>query len=79
MVEIERMLLAMGARPSRRGYVQAMELLDVLRERKDVEHLSDVYALVAQRMHASPQQIDRNLRAIIHEIWQIGVRRCCCS
>lgn len=72
MVEIERMLLAMGARPSRRGYVQAMELLDVLRERKDVEHLSDVYALVAQRMHASPQQIDRNLRAIIHEIWQIG-------
>ena len=42
MVEIERMLLAMGARPSRRGCVQAMELLHVLRERKDVEHLSDV-------------------------------------
>lgn len=72
MVEIERLLLAMGARPSRRGYVQAVRLLDIMRDRKDLEHLSEVYALAGERMHASPQQIDCNLRAIIQEIWQLG-------
>ena len=72
MMEIERLLLDMGARPSRRGYAQAVEVLRVLLERTEVEHLSEIYSEVAEKLHASPQQIDRNLRAVIQEMWAIG-------
>lgn len=72
MVEIERLLLDMGARPSRRGYAQAAEILKVLCSQLDVEFLMPVYEEVSRKMNVSPQQIDRNVRAMIQEMWTTG-------
>ena len=72
LMEAERLLLDVGLRASRRGYAQAVAILRILRDQPELEHLSEAYAMAGQQLHASPQQIERNLRVAIREAWETG-------
>lgn len=74
MMELEKTLLQMGARPHRRGYLQAVELLRIFRDNPNISSLHDAYQKVGAILEATPQQMDRNLREVIHEIWDVGNR-----
>lgn len=41
MMELEKTLLQMGARPHRRGYLQAVELLRIFRDKPNISSLQD--------------------------------------
>ena len=62
MMELEKTLLQMGARPHRRGYLQAVELLRIFRDKPNISSLQDAYQEAGANLEATPQQMDRNLR-----------------
>lgn len=74
MMELEKTLLQMGARPHRRGYLQAVELLRIFRDKPNISSLQDAYQEAGANLEATPQQMDRNLREMIREIWDAGNR-----
>ena len=74
MMELEKTLLLMGARPHRRGYLQTVELLRIFRDKPNISSLYDAYQEVGSNLEATPQQLDRNLRDMIREIWDYGNR-----
>lgn len=74
MMELEKTLLQMGARPHRRGYLQAVELLRIFRDKPSISSLQDAYLEAGANLEATPQQMDRNLREMIREIWDAGNR-----
>lgn len=74
MMELEKTLLLMGARPHRRGYLQTVELLRIFRDKPNISSLYDAYQEVGTNLEATPQQLDRNLRDMIREIWDYGNR-----
>lgn len=71
MMELEKTLLQMGARPHRRGYLQAVELLRIFRDKPNISSLQDAYQEAGANLEA---KMDRNLREMIREIWDAGNR-----
>ena len=74
MKNTERLLLEIGLRPSRRGFAQSAMLLCILRDRPEIRSSSAAYALAAERLIATPGQLEHNLRMTIHEAWERGDR-----
>ena len=74
MKNTERLLLEIGLRPSRRGFAQSAMLLCILRDRPEITSSSAAYALAAERLIATPGQLEHNLRMTIHEAWERGDR-----
>ena len=74
MKNTERLLLEIGLRPSRRGFAQSAMLLCILRDRPEIRSSSAAYALAAERLCATPGQLEHNLRMTIHEAWERGDR-----
>ena len=74
MKNTERLLLEIGLRPSRRGFAQSAMLLCILRDRPEITSSSAAYALAAERLFATPGQLERNLRVAIREAWERGDR-----
>ena len=74
MKNAERLLLEIGLRPSRRGFAQSAMLLCILRDRPEIRSSSAAYALAAERLSATPGQLEHNLRVAIHEAWERGDR-----
>ena len=74
MKNAERLLLEIGLRPSRRGFAQSAMLLCILRDRPEITSSSAAYALAAERLIATPGQLERNLRVAIREAWERGDR-----
>ena len=74
MKNTERLLLEIGLRPSRRGFAQSAMLLCILRDRPEITSSSAAYALAAERLIATPGQLERNLRVAIREAWERGDR-----
>ena len=72
MKNTERLLLEIGLRPSRRGFAQSAMLLCILRDRPEIRSSSAAYALAAERLIATPGQLERNLRVAIREAWERG-------
>ena len=74
MKNTERLLLEIGLRPSRHGFAQSAMLLCILRDRPEIRSSSAAYALAAERLIATPGQLERNLRVAIREAWERGDR-----
>ena len=74
MKNTERLLLEIGLRPSRRGFAQSAMLLCILRDRPEIKSSSAAYTLAAERLSATPGQLEHNLRMTIREAWQRGDR-----
>ena len=74
MKNTERLLLEIGLRPSRRGFAQSAMLLCILRDRPEITSSSAAYALAAERLIATPGQLEHNLRMTIRETWERGDR-----
>ena len=74
MKNTERLLLEIGLRPSRRGFAQSAMLLCILRDRPEIRSSSAAYALAAERLCATPGQLEHNLRMTIREAWERGDR-----
>ena len=74
MKNTERLLLEIGLRPSRRGFAQSAMLLCILRDRPEIRSSSAAYALAAERLIATPGQLEHNLRMTIREAWERGDR-----
>ncbi len=74
MKNTERLLLEIGLRPSRRGFAQSAMLLCILRDRPEIRSSSAAYALAAERLIATPGQLEHNLRMTIRETWERGDR-----
>ena len=74
MKNTERLLLEIGLRPSRRGFAQSAMLLCILRDRPEITSSSAAYALAAERLIATPGQLEHNLRVTIREAWERGDR-----
>src|SRR5699024_5720863 len=74
MKNTERLLLEIGLRPSRRGFAQSAMLLCILRDRPEITSSSAAYTLAAERLCATPGQLEHNLRVAIHEAWERGDR-----
>ena len=74
MKNTERLLLEIGLRPSRRGFAQSAMLLCILRDRPEIRSSSAAYALAAERLIATPGQLEHNLRVAIREAWERGDR-----
>ena len=74
MKNTERLLLEIGLRPSRRGFAQSAMLLCILRDRPEIRSSSAAYALAAERLIATPGQLERNLRVAIREARERGDR-----
>ena len=74
MKNTERLLLEIGLRPSRRGFAQSAMLLCILRDRPEIRSSSAAYALAAERLSATPGQLEHNLRMTIREAWERGDR-----
>ena len=74
MKNTERLLLEIGLRPSRRGFAQSAMLLCILRDRPEIRSSSAAYTLAAERLCATPGQLEHNLRMTIHEAWERGDR-----
>ena len=74
MKNTERLLLKIGLRPSRRGFAQSAMLLCILRDRPEIRSSSAAYALAAERLCATPGQLEHNLRMTIREAWERGDR-----
>jgi len=70
------LLLHLGARPQRKGYRQAVAMLKLFYEHPELNHVSDAYQRVGRELNVSPQQLDRNLRELIREMWDKGNREC---
>jgi len=70
----ERILLHLGARPQRKGYRQAVAMLQLFYEHPEISHVSEAYTMVGKKLDVSPQQLDRNLRELIREMWDKGNR-----
>lgn len=49
MMELEKTLLQMGARPHRRGYLQAVELLRIFRDKPNISTLIRRLAQILRR------------------------------
>ena len=69
-----RLLLDAGLRADRRGFSQSAMLLCILRDRPEIRSSSAAYALAAERLSATPGQLEHNLRVAIHEAWERGDR-----
>ena len=74
MKNTERLLLEIGLRPSRRGFAQSAMLLCILRDRPEIKSSSAAYTLAAERLSATPGQLEHNLRMTIREAWERGDR-----
>ena len=74
MKNTERLLLEIGLRPSRRGFAQSAMLLCILRDRPEITSSSAAYTLAAERLCATPGQLEHNLRMTIREAWERGDR-----
>ena len=74
MKNTERLLLEIDLRPSRRGFAQSAMLLCILRDRPEIRSSSAAYALAAERLCATPGQLEHNLRMTIREAWERGDR-----
>ena len=74
MKNTERLLFEIGLRPSRRGFAQSAMLLCILRDRPEIRSSSAAYALAAERLCATPGQLEHNLRMTIREAWERGDR-----
>ena len=74
MKNAERLLLEIGLRPSRRGFAQSAMLLCILRDRPEIRSSSAAYALAAERLSATPGQLEHNLCMTIREAWERGDR-----
>ena len=74
MKNTERLLLEIGLCPSRRGFAQSAMLLCILRDRPEITSSSAAYALAAERLSATPGQLEHNLRMTIREAWERGDR-----
>ena len=74
MKNTERLLLEIDLRPSRRGFAQSAMLLCILRDRPEIRSSSAAYALAAERLCATPGQLEHNLRMAIREAWERGDR-----
>ena len=74
MKNTERLLLEIGLRPSRRGFAQSAMLLCILRDRPEITSSSAAYTIAAERLCATPGQLEHNLRVAIHETWERGDR-----
>ena len=74
MKNTERLLLEIGLRPSRRGFAQSAILLYILRDRPEITSSSAAYTIAAERLSATPGQLEHNLRVAIREAWERGDR-----
>ncbi len=74
MKNTERLLLEIGLRPGRRGFAQSAMLLCILRDRPEITSSSAAYTLAAERLSATPGQLEHNLRMTIRETWERGDR-----
>ncbi len=74
MKNTERLLLEIGLRPSRRGFAQSAMLLCILRDRPEITSSSAAYTIAAERLCATPGQLEHNLRMTIREAWERGDR-----
>ena len=74
MKNTERLLLEIGLRPSRRGFAQSAMLLCILRDRPEITSSSAAYTIAAERLSATPGQLEHNLRMTIREAWERGDR-----
>ena len=74
MKNTERLLLEIGLRPSRRGFAQSAMLLCILRDRPEITSSSAAYTIAAERLCATPGQLEHNLRVAIREAWERGDR-----
>ena len=74
MKNTERLLLEIGLRPSRRGFAQSAMLLCILRDRPEIRSSSAAYTIAAERLCATPGQLEHNLRMTIREAWERGDR-----
>ena len=74
MKNTERLLLEIGLRPSRRGFAQSAMLLYILRDRPEITSSSAAYTIAAERLSATPGQLEHNLRMTIREAWERGDR-----
>ena len=74
MKNTERLLLEIGLRPSRRGFAQSAMLLCILRDRPEITSSSAAYTIAAERLSATPGQLEHNLRTTIREAWERGDR-----
>ena len=74
MKNTERLLLEIGLCPSRRGFAQSAMLLCILRDRPEITSSSAAYTLAAERLCATPGQLEHNLRMTIREAWERGDR-----
>ena len=74
MKNTERLLLEIGLCPSRRGFAQSAMLLCILRDRPEITSSSAAYTIAAERLCATPGQLEHNLRMTIREAWERGDR-----
>lgn len=72
MFRIERALLALGARPDRRGYEQTVLAVAVLLASEDEPGAQQLYARVARLCGCSPARVAAGVRDTVRCIWRQG-------